>query len=83
MGASMNDRFGNQPARCRSSNCEPPWCKSCGGQPLDRYHRFPWQEGPKEGELEYLRYIQLDRYFVTTALPWDGRGALHNKKPVE
>lgn len=54
--------------------------------PLGRYHRFPWQEGPQQGELEYLRYVRVSVYEVRPAQPWDGYGALHNlqltKSPV-
>lgn len=43
--------------------CAEPWA------PFDRYHRFPWQASPRDGELEYLRVIFVGKYEVRPAEP--------------
>lgn len=52
---------------------------------LDRYRRFPWQEGPHPGEVEYLRVVFVGMYEVRPAEPasmLSGRSNPVNKKPV-
>lgn len=43
--------FDAQPAGCKSSYCEPPWCKNCGDKPrqmklgdLYAYYNFGWHQ---------------------------------------
>lgn len=38
-------------------------------QAFDRHHRFPWQEGPHPGEVEYLRVVFVGAYEVRPAEP--------------